>query len=618
MSEEKLLNIIADEFETAKRNQQDAFEEYQAFIDLLDAERGEKDYDWMSDIRLPEFASHMLTQSAIDVDQYFQTRDFVEAYTEDEGDEAKENAAAAKELINRTLNQKHLHHYLKYVRAKNINHLNGFVYAMCWWEHETRQGVIGSEVVATPTEDGELIAEQRPVMGSILIKDRFNYEPIDPRNVFTDNKYVYSVQDKDYIFIRTEKKLSDLEADQERMGYFGLDKLGKPPIETETSKETYNKDEEHQRDRNQNYDVLDRYGKMWCLVKEKDESGYPLAVENGLDGEGNPKDGAELHEVIATFALTGTQKHLIGFRPTWAQDAYGNPYKPIIRGLCYVHPTKDSGVGDGKYAREIQIAIDDTFNMSNDRTQLATMPVMKGKRHSMEDNSTVYFEPGHVIELNDTDDLKEMQVSDNVNGALQQLQLLTGKMQQVTSIYPTTMGSLPGMSSTTATAVAGAEQRTNIRTNYKGMTFENTFLVDLYWMIQHMTFVFAQPETAMKLMGDKVYAFNPARDYYYKPVSQAIESEQSKTVKVQRWTQVLGYITQVQHPDTIKLVNYILGQIFTFMGDEYVNFAKSLLDPAKQMEGAAGQLPALGAPTSNQSGVAQSGTEQMARGMFNA
>lgn len=605
---QKYLNRLYDEYQTSARNKRDADEEYEAFIGLLDSDRGEKNYDWMSDVRLPEFASHMLTQSSIDVDQYFQTRDFVEVYTEDEGDEAKGNAEAAKELINRTLNQKHLSHYLKYVRAKNINHLNGFVYALCWWEYEEKVDKVGTTLVSVPTSDG-IDIQERDIVGQVVIKDRFNYEPLDPRNVFTDNRYVYSLQDKDFIILRSEKSLESLR----EMDIYDVPDDLSPPAETQTSKETYNKDDNHEVKNNEMVDVLDRYGKEWCIVLERDSLGWPTKIEPGYGDDGKKLDKAELCEAIATFIVSDSKKHLIGFRPTWARDAYGMTYKPIIRGLCYVHPDKDHGAGDGKYARELQIAIDDTFNMSNDRVQLATMPVMKGKRHSIEDNSTIFWQPGHTIELNDTEDLKEMKIEDNVQGALNQLAILTGKMDQVTSIFPTTMGS-PGQASTSATAIAGAENRTNIRTNYKSMTFEYTFLTELYWMIQHMTYVFAKPDTGMKLMGEKVYNFHPGRDYYYKPVSQSIETEQSKRSKIQMLTQVLGYVTQIQHPDAINIVNYITEKMFGLMGDEIVNITKTKLDPRKQIEGA-GQLPALQNPTSNQSGIPQSGMEQSTREM---
>ena len=71
-------NIIKQELEVAKRNKQNETEEIEGYVDLLDSVREPKQYEWMSDIRIPEFISHILTQASIDANQYFQTRDFVD------------------------------------------------------------------------------------------------------------------------------------------------------------------------------------------------------------------------------------------------------------------------------------------------------------------------------------------------------------------------------------------------------------------------------------------------------------------------------------------------------------------------------------------------------------
>ena len=129
--------LLDGEYALNKKNRADEDAEFDSYIDLLDSVREPKQYDWMSDVRLPEFVSHVLTQASIDADQYFKTRDFVEAYLEDASDEAKANADAAKECINRTLNQRHLYHYQKYMRGKLLNNLVGKVYVRCWWEEQT-------------------------------------------------------------------------------------------------------------------------------------------------------------------------------------------------------------------------------------------------------------------------------------------------------------------------------------------------------------------------------------------------------------------------------------------------------------------------------------------------
>ena len=589
-------NLLTGEYENAKANRQQDNEDFEVYVDLLDANRPEKEYDWMSDIHLPEFFSHVATQMALDVAQYFKTRDFVEVYIEDEGEEAINAAKATKELINRTLNQKHLYHYFKFVRGKLNNHLSGDVYAHCWWEQKTKKDVIGIKrnVVELPIDVyGDTIIDretqvpareilEEEVLGEVPVIDRFNYEILDPRNVFTDNKYVYSLQQKDFVTIRSEKTLQELKQDKEKGGYFNLHLLEeiKTTEETETSRETYNKDDpQNLQDYTDKkvFDILKRYGKYWAVILEKDADGYPIRVKPGIDSHGKPRSDAEFIEMVLVFAKSGSTQHLIAFHATPYLDSNGVPYKPVIRGLCYIHPTKDSGMGDGKYAREISKGIDDTFNVSNDRVMLATLPTMKGSRHAVEDNSTIYFEPQHTIELENPADLEEFKISDDIQGALAQIQVLTNKMDQAMAVFPTTMGDLPGKASTTATAVVGAEGKTNNRTNYKSMTFEYTFLIPLYWMIQQMTYTFAKPETGVKLMGNKVSDFNPDMDYTYKPLSQSIESEQSKLAKLRMWDTILSRVIGIQHPDTVHIFNYIFNKICELMGDEYVNFAEAFL-----------------------------------------
>lgn len=545
----QLTGIIYNEYTVSKQNRAFDISDFEACVDLFDNERYEKEYDWQSDIPIPEFASQMLTQASIDVAQYFQTRDFVETYIQDPSDEALLAADASEELLNRTLNRRDLYHYQKFVRAKSLNNISGEIYAECGWER---------------TET----------------KDQFWYDILDPRNVFTDNKYCYSLQDKDYVIIRTEKTFDKLKREAGRHGYFNLDLLKdiKADSDTETKRETRDRDDgttvTPQNKVTENFDILKRYGLYWIS-----DDGSP-----GLDESGEIKEGAELKEVIMTIAMNKGTRILIGFHETPYIDANYNPFKPIIRGMCYIHPTRDKGIGDGHYARPLQIAINDTFNVSNDRTMLATMPTMKGKKFVTDDADSIFWAPGHLIELNEPDDLQEMQIADNIQGAMSQLGLLINKMQQTTSIYPTTMGDVPRDSSTTATAVQGANQRSNQRSNYKSLTFEYTFLNELYWMIQQMTWTFAKPETGIDLMGDKVFNFNPSLDYFYKPLSQSIETEESKAAKIKQWTTILQTIAASQHPDMPVIFNYVIAQIVTLMGDEFINFSDKFLSPDHPMQ----------------------------------
>lgn len=617
---EVLVNQIFDnEVKVAERNQEISDSDYESYLGILDNERDEKNYKWQSDIRIPEFVSHSLAQSAIDVGQYFGTRDFVECKINDSSNEAKKAAGASQELINRTLNKRELYHYLKFIRAKSICNLAGKVYLKCWWDQELQEQQTGWSLKQTEldvdiqgnpiTENWQvpqMKTERVPVIESVAVVDRFNYDVWDQRNVFVSPEYVYSLQQKEWVIFRSEITLDELESD-ELNNYFDIDKLSIPDEPTETKSKSYQKDnpKESESLAQNPFDIYERYGKYW-IIEEGDK------VKSGIDENGEILDGAIYEEVIITFVIGNGKKQLIGLDKTHYISAVGQPYKPCARGLCYIHPENDEGMGDGQNVRELQTAIDDTFNASQDRVILSTFPTFKVAQQSLNENDSIYIEPGHTIELINTNDLEEFTVNDNINGALTQLRYLEDKGRQVDTMNETTTGGVPSIASTTATAVSASTQGSNTRINYKSLTFENTGLLEIYWMIQQMTYQFATDKTGFELMGDKLKDFNPTLEYYFAPLSQSIETEVSKAAKRREWLQLYQITSQTQHPDTPKRLNQIYGEILKLMGDEYENAVLFNENAPVQTGGQQGAIE--GEPTSNQHGIAQSPEEMYARG----
>ena len=631
--------VAFTEITQAEANMTTDFEDYDGAIDLIENVRADKDYDWMSNIAIPEYASHFLTQAAIDANTYFQTRDFVEVYHQDETPEAETAAEANKNLINRTLNQRYLRHYSKYMRAKLLCNSYKQIVARCWWEQETKTEVIGrvTRMEKSTTQDiygNPLIYEdQTPMMntyeedveGEVPVVDRFNWDVIDPRNVFFDNTYAYSLQDKEWVTIRIPggKTLAQLEAEAKDFDYINLEKLREipPPEYTESYQEADNKRDDWQlAGKNYKFDIYERHGLEWCVVEEVNEFGNPTVIKYGYDDNGEVLEDAQLHELILTVAVSGAMAVLIRFTPQKFEDSTGKRYRPIIRGLNYIHPSKDGGIGDAKYSEELQVFINDTVNMSNDRVKLATLPTLKGNKYSLEDNDTVYFAPEHVIELINKDDLEEFEIKSDISGAAQMLSLGQAMMQQVNAKYPTTMGNTPGMASTTATAVAGAEQRTNARESYRGLTWEYTFLTDLYWMITQMTHQFAMETTALRLFGNEemLLAFRPDYEFFYKPVTGAIETEYSKGNKIKEGISILQMVSQSPNPNAAKVVNLVLVEIFELWGMDKKKYAAALMEESQPMTEQSG--PASGSEqttgrTSNQNLVPMTGMEQNVRGI---
>lgn len=641
-SYDHVCDLVFQEYQTSKSNQDGDNADFEAVLDLLENKRNEKDYEWMSDVSIPEYASILLTETSQFVNQYFQSRDFVDAHLEGDRQIDRVRCRGAKKLINKTLNNPDVHHFPKQVQAWNLKSTASVVYALCSWEQETRKvqvgvnnipyemdvDVYGNQMVNPQVQVPAVGYRQEPAYDELVLKDHFNYEIIDPRNVFTDNKYVYSVQDKDFIIFRSETTYPELVEKQKSHGYINLDQVkelveGGTPHETDTSKESYNKDEQKERPKNPQIvylDKLKRFGKFWCIVKNKDKLGRPTEVEPGYDDLGKLKEGAELVECIITEVYKGTTKVCVRFQPLPFYRSNGRPFRPVIRGLCYIHPTKDVGMSDGKYARELQVALNDTINLSNDRVKLATLPTMVVNKYMAEDNDQIFIEPEHTIPLEDISQFKELQIRDNIGGAIQQANLFVGKMQQVTSVYPTTMGQT-GDASTTATAIAGADMRANMRANYKSLTFEYTFLTDLYKMILWMAAQFMHQKTVMEIFNpEEIAAFDPEQDYVFQPVSSNIEQEYSKRQKLQLLDQVLGRIVQVPNPKTPRLVNLVMIKILELLGSEVADVKDALLD-----EGPQGQAGAMGqkdfaqtggltaGAASNQYGMPMQGMETQAR-----
>jgi len=622
--------IVDNEYGTAEGNNQLANDDYESYLNLLNCERSEKKYSWLSNISVPEFTSLHLMSQGLSATQNFSTRDFTEVYIGDKN--SVPAARAEKKLINSTLNQRELFYYQKLMRANSAKDMDGVAYFRCWWEQKLKPGIVGTETQmeeadvdifgnpmidrAVQTPDVNFV--EVPVEGEVVEFDRFNFDVIDRRDIFTSSEYTYSLQQKKWVIIRYTATISWLENHATEMGYFNLELLRNADIRGDTKgKGTHSDDygipkgDDSIMTPVKDWLIVERYGEDWVIV-ETDESGIE-SIEPGIDTNGNVLEGAELRNITSAFAISGSHKILVRFQLGKYMSATGMPYIPLIRGICYVHPSKDDGMGDGKCSKELQIALDDTINISNDRVMLSTLMTFIGRKGAIEDNDSIYMEPEHIIKVEDVnEDLKELKITDNIAGAMTQAGFMVSKMQQLQAVDPTASAPIPVQ---TATAEARAEARTNIRNQYKELTFENTFFTEFYWMISQMTWQFAREETLIKHLGELAQDYDPSLSYSYTPITEAIETEHGKRTKINAYLQQLQILANVPNPNTAKLINDIYVNINKLMGAEFEVLSDRLLDesvPITQSQGdVAGQQPLV--PTSNEQGFDQSSSEQFAR-----
>jgi hypothetical protein len=639
-TENYIGSVVKNEWDTGSRNLQAELNDFDAAIDMLEGVRSEKNYDWMSDIDLGEFVAILQTDASMMANQYFKTREFVDVYVEDGTENGKAKCKAAKKCINASLNNRKINHYQKYMRARIINSLMGMVWLKCWWEKETRPEIVGyhtvsreldvdvfgNQIIDRYLQQPAVVEFQQPMIGQIPVIDQFNYDVISPKDVAYSTNYCYSAQEKEWIVIRSEMTFEELKKNEKRNGYINLDLLDSktqkpgdkltPPMQTESEKSRQQEENKQRPEKSpiKPYTILERFGSYWAKVTKRDANGHPQSADPGIDENGEPLDGAELTEMIITYAVSESSKVLIRFQPQFCRTKAGLVFRPLIRGLCYIHPTKDTGLSDGKYLRDINIAINDTFNIAQDRTMLATLPMFKGNKYALEDSSRVVMEPEGIIKLeNPEKDLIELQIKDNPVGAINQIGMLQNQGQKITSIYPTTMGQLPGAASTTATAIAGSETRSDARGNYKSLTVENTMLCEQYWMILQFTWQFMDKKTAVSMMGEEVYSFDPESEYAYIPLSQNIEMEYNKYRKLQMVDQLVGRVANSMNPKTPMLLNKLLTKAFELLGEEYADFKDALLDENAPVM-PQGNAPAnMGMPATNQTGMPMSPMEMGTR-----
>jgi hypothetical protein len=637
----KLVSMVVDsEYVTGIQNNKEADADYQDYLDMFDCERNQKNYDWNSDIFFPEFFAQQITQMSTEAGSMFKTYDFVEVYGGDDDEASLRSAKASKGLINKTLNRRRLYFYHKYMRAVGIKNLSGAAYFRCWWEQKTRSEVTGTrrnvrslnvDINGDPVISPDQINQQEffdeDVVEDRVLFDHFNFDIMSGEDVFTDRSYAYSLQDKQWVIIRFEKTIDELESEADDMEYFNLDKLTAPisndvsdknPKSGRTSHHGIDNKQAADKEPLKPYTILQRFGKHMVVVDEFDDDGNASVVSPGIDESGSRKKGATFAEMVMTFAINDNKKVLIGYNPVRTIDANGDPYRPLGRLLCYIHPKKDDGMGDGKAAVELQVAINDTLNMEADRTKLATIPIMQGNQFNITDNTSLEWKPGAFWETEDGNLFEEVRISGDVQGSLNEVALYRQMSQQASGISQEDQALLPPASQT-ATASARQAQQSDNRSDFRALTGEFTGMSELYWFIIQMSAQFMKRETAEKWLGDDMVFFNPTLDHVYKPLTAALDSDSSRQTKIQNWIQLYSFTAQRQDVDPSAL-NFILAQIAELQGKEYEAFSnKFFLPPGAPPTGGGNQPPAAtGQAATNQTGIPQNQAEVQTREIANA
>jgi len=639
-----LIKYLSDELDVAKRNNAKVQGDFEDFYHMVHCIRDAKAEVWRSDISLPEFLSRLLTQIGNFATQYFGSTDYVE--TDIDSDDPKDvaEAKAAKKLLNHILNDKDTYYYQKIIRLLMFVFPTGYGIIKGYYNQQTEQVISHynqrSELSVDP-ETGEYMADdglpysdptmqraafntiQEPVYKTSVIVDRPEFDVYPNQNVFMSPEYTYSLNDKEWIVFEGEgKTLASFRTAADRMGYFNLDLLEKEEPEGERGSKTYNRDgqyEEHPQPPEKVFIPYERWGRFPYIAYDDG------TFKPGIDENGVILPDAELGECIITYVKCREADdigHIVGFRKS------NHSKRPMARFLCYVDAVNDNGFGDGEANRELNIAMDDNFNLMYDRARMAMTPAFKGKKF-MGLPETIQYAPGYIIPMENPDsDLKEMVIQDNIQGGIAAHNLLASRMDFVMATAPQTMGQSADRAET-ATQASIINQRASIRIGMKSMNQEFIGFAEFYDMLLTMCDDFMLPETLENILGDLAFSYNPKRKNKFKPVSQALETEESKQFKIRTLQGMLQVVGSVMHlnPKAPRTMNAIIGEIFETHGKKFKHIKKFLLEDnpetvalyqiytGSQGQGTAPMPQNPMAPPQNQSGLPQQQPEQAARMM---
>ena len=644
-----ILDWLSREFAVAKRNMAPFHTAFQEYNDMIHCIRDKKN-DYEPDIYLPEFAARLLTQIGNFVSQYFSSRDFVEARVNSDDPMDVAEGKASKKLLNILLGEKDAHYFHKLCRLLMFVNPGGFGIIKGGYDQQVEQIITGYNDVTEYARDdnGDLLAEDgviytdpysqspmsvvtpQPIYADKVVRDRPVFDVYPIQNVYYDQKYAYSMQDKEYVYFETEMTLDALMADQDRMGYFNLKRLK----EMEKGPDAQEGDKPHSQEGTAEepevkvspvYQILERWGKWPMIVTARDEQGKPIDYKPGMDKNGEINPEAENVEGILTYVCESTEKtpvELIRFQ------ASPHSRRPMARFLCYIDAAKDSGFGDGETSKELQIAANDTFNLNAYRTEMATKLAFKGKRWATIDEN-INIRPDKVTFVENIDDLVQWEIKDDIQGGMYQLGVIANRMDDAMATGPNQRG-MGGERRETATVGAIMDRRADIRMSLKTTTLEWVGFTEFYDMMLTLCNDFMLPQTLASILGPDMYAYNPDREDKFEPVSQALETEESKSFKVKMWDQILGRVVALQNAKTPMVVNYIIGQVLELMGGSFKHFKKFMFNEDIQAnmlyqiaiggkgqgQGSTPNAPGGPGQPQNQTGLPQSGLEQMTRGLM--
>ena len=371
----------------------------------------------------------------------------------------------------------------------------------------------------------------------------------------------------------THRIMTDLDAlYSSDIKYMNLDKLepsesqtdGKMQQDHAVSKRKDNQQTPPDSDIYTDIEIYEREGVFPVYKDKKDGQWIPCFDKEIIyDGSGN----VVFREMICT--TVPSQNVLIRFEP--------NPYgeKNYIDFHIFLDPERWNSTGPIEPVKDIQTGINDNINAAFDEIWQNLFAPAIFNKFALWDWDTVQYAPQQrwLVGGNPADAVKWKEPSNITSDAWQKHLLLDNEFNLTSAVTPPMQGM--GKEKAATTNIMNAQLSAS-RLDFIVLMFELTALIPSVQMDVRFSKKFTHPKTFERILGrPHMYSDFTEEVYKYVPAASSVKLEHQKDVETQQDVQLMQITASVPNPNTPKILNYFLKNIYRNRGEEE---AAALLD----------------------------------------
>jgi len=609
--QEKLCNLVLDEWERGSQHVSELNRLYEDIYDMIRGERPEKNYDWQSNIVINKVFQVIWTAIPYISQKIFGATPIigVKSYNK-KGSWQREQILEFWHTLQTATDKEHITYYLVFIMWLLRSLLNGVGYMKKGWHQKLQTKTVSFDIPMVMGPNGETIqAEKHSKTFTIPLEDWPLNRIVNNKDIVVDWLLQPGQSCRQGRFI-IERNLVDLDAlYSSKINYMNLDDLdalssenmGKLIQDHATPRGHDGLQEPPESDIYTEVEAYERVGKIPVYKEKKNGKWMPC-----FDKEEIYTDKVTMKEMIVTMGRTGDAKVLLRFDP--------NPYgqKNYVDMHIYLDEERWQSMGMVEPMKDASTALNDNINAAFDKIWQELMPPAIVNKFALWDWDTMQYAPQQrwLVGGNPSEAIMFKEPSRVTSDAWQKHALFDNEINLTSSITPSVQGQ--GKEKTATTNVLNA-QFSAARLDFIIKMIEQTALVPSAQMDVEFAKRFAHPNTFKAILGEAFEYGKWEEIYQYIPAASTVKLEYQKEVEITQDIQLIQTFAAIPNPNTPKIINVLWANILRNrnMPKEAAMFDEEYFEP----NGEAGNMQMMGrmlnpGTPSNQNRIPMSGKER--------